>query len=187
MATTELDTFILKFKQLWQSGLNAHLDLESNAGQAWLGLRLQLGDVPGPSHGPTVSHFIKSSPSRDRRNDRRAAEQVAKASTSDLDISDETSDVAEEARDISVEEANKSKSSAVAVESCEENGTDDIEASVEDSQSIKEEIDVAEEAFVTENDVSEMNTVEINKTEVETNDGTKAHDSEIETPPKEEI
>ena len=90
-AITELDTFIHKFNQLWHSGLNAHLNLESHAGQACFGLHLQLGDVPGPPHGTGASQRSKSSPSRDLHRECCAAERVAKASKSDIDISDETS------------------------------------------------------------------------------------------------
>ena len=46
MHVSEVDTFIEKFKHLWQSGLDAHLDLETHAGQAWVGLRLRLGHAP---------------------------------------------------------------------------------------------------------------------------------------------
>ena len=79
---TELDTFVQKFKQLWKSGLQAHLDLDSNAGQAWVGLRLHLGDDPGgPLH--RVSHPNRNSPSRDRRRERRAAEREEKVKAND--------------------------------------------------------------------------------------------------------
>ena len=36
-AATELDTFVTKFKQLWQSGLGAQLDLDTYGRQAWVG------------------------------------------------------------------------------------------------------------------------------------------------------
>ena len=76
MALSELDTFVLKFKQLWKSGQDAHLDLESHAGKAWVGLRLRLGEEPGPSQKPSKLPKATSSPSRDRRRLRRAAERV---------------------------------------------------------------------------------------------------------------
>ena len=72
-AMTELGTFLLKFKQLWKSGLDAYLELESKAGQAWVGLHLRLGDERGgPIHGPSQFSKPKSSPARDRRRKRRA-------------------------------------------------------------------------------------------------------------------
>ena len=73
MAVTELDTFINKFHQLWKAGLTAHLDLDTHAGNAWVGLRVQLGhQVPGPSHHPVhPPHQVSSS--RERRRARRLA------------------------------------------------------------------------------------------------------------------
>ena len=72
MNCSELDTFIVKFKCLWKSGLDAHLDVESHAGQAWVGLLVQLGHAPGPLHQHL--HVKKTvSRSRHRRRARRAA------------------------------------------------------------------------------------------------------------------
>ena len=50
---TELDTFVKKFHQLWHDGITAHLDLDTHAGDAWVGLRVRLGQVPGPVHSPS--------------------------------------------------------------------------------------------------------------------------------------
>ena len=50
MCITELDTFVKKFHQLWNDGVTAHLDLDTHAGDAWVGLRVRLGQVPGPLH-----------------------------------------------------------------------------------------------------------------------------------------
>ena len=49
---SELNSFIEKFKNLWRSGLSAHLNLETNGGQAWVGLHLHLGVAPGPHPNP---------------------------------------------------------------------------------------------------------------------------------------
>ena len=78
MFITELDTFVRKFHQLWNDGLTAHLDLDTHAGNAWVGLRVQLGQVPGPPHqqvqpSPQQVHRKFESPSRQRRRARRAA------------------------------------------------------------------------------------------------------------------
>ena len=74
---TELDTFVKKFNQLWKDGVTAHLDLDTHAGDAWVGLRVRLGHVPGPLHRPVhpVHQEVprKESPSRQRRRARRAA------------------------------------------------------------------------------------------------------------------
>ena len=66
MQVTELDTFIDKFKYLWNAGLEAHLDIDTQAGQAWVGLRLRLGHPPGPHH-QLPPQIQRNSPSRQRR------------------------------------------------------------------------------------------------------------------------
>ena len=78
MFVTELGTFVKKFHQLWHDGFTAHLDLDTQAGNAWVGLRVQLGQVPGPPHWqvhpyPQQVHTKSESPSRQRRRARRAA------------------------------------------------------------------------------------------------------------------
>ena len=76
MEVSELDTFVQKFKQLWYSGLTAHLDLDTHAGQAWVGVRVRLGHAPGPLHIPPhfpSSRKTRDGPSRQRRRVRRAA------------------------------------------------------------------------------------------------------------------
>ena len=74
MNATELDSFVLKFKHIWRSGFDAHLDLECHAGQAWVGIRVRLGHEHGlQSPGILPSTRNKNSPSRLRRRARRAA------------------------------------------------------------------------------------------------------------------
>ena len=74
MFTTELDTFVKKFHQLWNDGVTAHLDLDTRGGDAWIGLRVHLGQVPGPPHRQFYQEDPrKESPSRQRRRARRAA------------------------------------------------------------------------------------------------------------------
>ena len=76
MNATELDTFVFKFKHLWKAGLDAHLDLECHAGQAWVGIRVRLGQDPGPNHHhhiPPQPRKTRDGPSRQRRRARRAA------------------------------------------------------------------------------------------------------------------
>ena len=72
MFITELDSFVRKFHQLWNDGFTAHLDLDTQAGNAWVGLRINLGHVPGPIHGH-VAPFRHVPPSRLRRQARREA------------------------------------------------------------------------------------------------------------------
>jgi hypothetical protein len=76
MYVTELDTFVQKFKNLWQSGLNAHLDVNTHAGKAWVSLHVQLEQAPGPLYHPLFSNKpgrSRDTPSRQRRRARRAA------------------------------------------------------------------------------------------------------------------
>ena len=89
MLVSELDTFVKKFHQLWNDGFTAHLDLDTQAGNAWVGLRVQLGQVPGPPHHwqvhpyPEEVHRNRESPSRQRRRARRAAAKAANTNESD--------------------------------------------------------------------------------------------------------
>ena len=78
MAVSELESFVGKFRQLWNAGFTAHLDLDTHAGNAWVGLRVQLGhDIHG--HGPLHNRRSspKVSPSRLRRRARRLAARNA--------------------------------------------------------------------------------------------------------------
>ena len=76
MARAEIDSFILKFKNLLLSGRNATLLIKSNAGKAEVNLSVELGEIPPP---PDQQHFQRSrnGPSRQRRRLRRAAERTA--------------------------------------------------------------------------------------------------------------
>ena len=70
-ADIEIDSFIRKFRQLWGAGMDAHLDLETHAGSAWIGLKLNLGELT-----PKLENEFqlkRASPSRLRRRERRAA------------------------------------------------------------------------------------------------------------------
>ena len=110
-AVKELDSFIYKFYQLWNSGVNAHLDIDTHAGEAWVGLRVRLGHAPFPHH---VNQFDlprnRDSPSRQRRRVRRAAEREQGHHVEQTDVE------AEEA----VPLANVAESEAEAEESTEQ-------------------------------------------------------------------
>ena len=76
MHATELDSLVGKFHQLWKAGFTAHLDLDTHAGNAWIGLRVQLGPAPpGRSHHPhqDVSPRRYRGPSYRRRLEKRRA------------------------------------------------------------------------------------------------------------------
>ena len=79
MEVTEVESFVLKFKQLWKAGHSAHLDLDTHAGDAWVGLRVRLGQEPGLLH--QIQHPRKTwdGPSRQRRRARRAAARQQEA------------------------------------------------------------------------------------------------------------
>ena len=80
MYAAELNSFLYKFHQLSFSGLEAHLDLHSHAGNAWVGLRLNLGKVPSPWFESNKNY---NSPSRQKRRAKRAAEREAKRNESE--------------------------------------------------------------------------------------------------------
>ena len=73
MHGTELHSFIFKFHQLWKAGVTAHLDLDTHAGQAWVGLRVHLGH--GHQHGAQPKP--RRNPAYYRRQERRKAAKAA--------------------------------------------------------------------------------------------------------------
>ena len=79
-STSEIQNFITKFHQLMKAGHTAHLDLDTHAGQAWVGLRVMIR----PFQPQQYQHFSKKSrnPAYYRRQERRkAARKAAEAST----------------------------------------------------------------------------------------------------------
>ena len=97
MHVTELDSFVQKFNQLWKAGLTAHLDLDCHAGNAWVGLRVQLGPVPpGPNHHPY--HHVPPpryrGPSYSRRLEKRRAArcQASPSQSPTAEVSDDQLD-----------------------------------------------------------------------------------------------
>jgi hypothetical protein len=103
---TELDTFVKKFKDLWKSGIGAHLDVDTYAGEAWVGLRVRLGHAPGPPHHQVHQQSREKSrngPSRQRRRERRAqernqieAEETSRAEAENANTVNETDSVGAE-------------------------------------------------------------------------------------------
>ena len=88
MVPSELDSFIDKFRQLWNNGYTAHLDVGTHAGKAWVGLRVQLDGslYTGPSDTGT---------SRERRRACHAAARAANSCPSPNREQDTNGDVAE--------------------------------------------------------------------------------------------
>ena len=78
MAHKELDSFFLKFKNLWQAGWNAKLSLKSIKGKSEAHLSVELEDTP-------VLKKPRNGPSRQRHRDRRAAAREAEKATERVD------------------------------------------------------------------------------------------------------
>ena len=64
-------------QSLWKSGIGAHIDICTHAGEAWVGLCVRLGHEPGPpchqEHEPKLKS--RNGPSRQCRQERRAQER----------------------------------------------------------------------------------------------------------------
>ena len=98
MLITEIDTFVRKFHQLWNAGLNAHLDLDCRDGAAYVGLRLELGHPPGPlchQVSPFHHHRRNFSPSYLRRRARRSAARANIDDTVEVSSSKESENINE--------------------------------------------------------------------------------------------
>ena len=84
MAHQEIDSFVLKFRNLCRAGYTASLCMEAEDGKASITLKAKLGHVPPPflsphlhPHGP--SHRVHRGPSYLRRQERRKAAKTAAA------------------------------------------------------------------------------------------------------------
>ena len=75
MSRSELDNFVYKFHQLRSRGFTAHLDLDTHARKAWVGLRVMLGNVQQQHQVNSKSR--NRSPSYFRRQERRKAARAA--------------------------------------------------------------------------------------------------------------
>ena len=74
MAMPEIDSFIGKFKNLLHLGINAHLEIKSEAGKAIVKLTAEVHVCP--KHPAQQS---RHGPSRQRRREKQAAEREAAA------------------------------------------------------------------------------------------------------------
>ena len=97
----EINSFVQNFKNLWKAGFTAHLDLDTQDGKAWVGLRLHLGaaQVPVHQHDRKYQQKSKNSPAKERRRNRREA---LRKSTSQVNQDDVTE--AEEAKEVDITE-----------------------------------------------------------------------------------
>ena len=145
MSSSELDSFVLKFKSLWYAGIDAHLDVDTHAGQAWVGLRVGLGHPPGPLHRQPPLLKKKDSPSRQRRRARRleakqlaAAEAVKAAKPKDAGEEIPVRDTVEVSDKLAVEEtAKNTENSELIDEFCRNTEYLDGENSSENKGKIK--------------------------------------------------
>jgi hypothetical protein len=67
----ELNSFVTKFLNLWQSGCDASLQLKTRGGKAKITLQLGLGEAPPPPFSTPPPRRVPG-PSRQRRTERRA-------------------------------------------------------------------------------------------------------------------
>lgn len=113
----ELNSFIGKFVSLWQTGYEAHLHLNSLAGQAQVSLQVGLGQAQLPHHRHVPG------PSRARRRERRA---VARRAAEEATTNEKTAaeDVAEEVHEGTAGEAVDSVEAERAIDAC---ATDKVE------------------------------------------------------------
>ena len=188
MATEEIDKFVRKFKDLWNSGFDAHLDVDAHAGEAWVGLRVRVGRAPGVLHPKSEGYC----PARERRRVRRAA---ARNEQSDRNVKEEPEESDES---IATEEVAVRIDETVQLTQ-ENNDVDDkftteevakkIEPICQESKTeIMEEDENVEENAVTE-EVADQNSEEIviedNLVEDATEEKAKAKDNEVKIIEKE--
>ena len=106
MDMAQIQSFIFKFHQLWAAGETAHLDLDTHAGKAWVGLRVQLGNPAHQQQCPSRPQH--RSPSYYRRQERRQAARVAAAEASrTVTEADEATEIKETNNEETTEETNE--------------------------------------------------------------------------------
>ena len=76
---TQFQSFVGKFVSLWEQGLDARLNVNCSAGQAWVQLHVGLGDAHGPQQQEPQGHVRVPGPARLRRRQRRAEERRKEA------------------------------------------------------------------------------------------------------------
>ena len=145
MFVPELDSFLHKFHQMWSAGHSAHLNLETHAGNAWVGLRVQLGHAHGHHHHQHHPQFPQSnknqeSPSRQRRRARRTAARQADAESPSGNETVEETAVHEE-----VDKTNRIREESI-VEETESDSKEVSESTEHFDQNDITVVDTAEEA-----------------------------------------
>ena len=178
MEATEIDTFIRKFYQLWNNGYTAHLDIDTYAGKAWVGLRLHLDHAPGHHHQPAHNqrHF---SASRQRRRERRAAAHAAnKRAEETSENSSNTEEVNTPAMEI-IE--NKDKEAEAEEIEAEEVETEEVEAVGIEEKIVEAEEVEAEKAETEEAVEAPQTTLPLKEVAKESNEHCNEHNDILET------
>ena len=106
MASYEIDSFVLKFKNLLLAGIQANLTIKSEAGQSVMNLSVEVDGSIQPSHQFPHHHRdgIARQCSRARREAARAtAENAADAET--LNFEEEHQVISDSAEDAAVEDS----------------------------------------------------------------------------------
>ena len=75
----EQDSFVFKFKNLWKSGKNASLTIESNAGKVSVALRVDDLCAPHPHHHVQQERRSRNGAAQQRRREKRLAARQASA------------------------------------------------------------------------------------------------------------
>ena len=137
MAANELDSFVVKFKNLWRNGQEATLKVKSKDGEAWIELQVGLGhplDLPPPHL--QAHQRVQTGTSRDRRRARRAAERK----NSGLKVSEEGTEkeIAEEASNSDSSNAKVNINSATGEVTVDDEETPE-QAAAEDAVELLEE------------------------------------------------
>ena len=126
----QLNSFVSKFVNLWQSGCDASLHVETHAGKATIHLQVGLGQAPPLPSAPPPHHGCVPSPSRQRRTQRRALTrqetEEAKAK-SDAEKANQEADKANKTADKAVnsEDSEKATTEVVAAVNATENEVND--------------------------------------------------------------
>ena len=146
----EINSFVMKFKQLWKLGFAAPLDMDTFNGKAWMGLRIQLGDAPVPK--------MRSCGNKERRRSRRAEEahnRKTQTENKESDIFENSEEVTDIVNSDAKEEIDRNSSAVNLMEDCKSTFHVDLITDL-DAQSSREFTEATEQVVhVTEPPVSQ--------------------------------
>ena len=142
MATADINSFVRKFLDLWKTGKDASLKLETSAGEARVSLELELGTINADEiKEQQPQAFKKVSPSQVRRRKRRAQarrlesdtvkcnvimkDTPAEGATSSLVTSEDVGEEETSEEDVSLSHDTKEDDSKNEVHATEEGEDDD--------------------------------------------------------------